>query len=139
MSEWEAILVDDGATDSTGRICDEYAQKDSRFHVIHTQNQGVSCARNTGMKETQGELLYFMDPDDWIERTMIQELLNKIQNDNVDIVMCDFMREYKYGSSLFKQQPTSLNRDSLLLDLLKSKIWGSCCNKLVSRKCFTKY
>lgn len=67
LSDWEAILVDDGATDNTGSICDEYAQKDARFRVIHTKNQGVSCARNTGMMAATGQLLYFMDPDDWIE------------------------------------------------------------------------
>jgi len=67
LSEWEAILVDDGATDNTGNICDEYAKKDARFRVIHQQNQGVSCARNTGMMAATGQLLYFMDPDDWIE------------------------------------------------------------------------
>ena len=49
LQEWEAILVDDGATDGTGNICDEYAAKDSRFQVIHQQNQGLSCARNNGM------------------------------------------------------------------------------------------
>ena len=86
LSEWEAILVDDGATDSTGRICDEYAQKDSRFHVIHTQNQGVSCARNTGMKETQGELLYFMDPDDWIEPNCFERCYETYKKYGCEIV-----------------------------------------------------
>ena len=58
MQDWEAILVDDGATDSTGEICDEYVARDCRFHVIHQENQGPSCARNSGMKEAAGELLY---------------------------------------------------------------------------------
>lgn len=68
LQDWEAILVDDGATDDTGKICDEYAEKDKRIHVIHTQNQGVSKARNTGIEHARGELLAFVDPDDWIEK-----------------------------------------------------------------------
>ena len=62
-----SVFVDDGATDYTGRICDEYAQNDVRFRVVHTRNQGLACVRNTGMMVEFGLLLYFMDPDDWIE------------------------------------------------------------------------
>ena len=86
LPEWEAILVDDGATDSTGDICEEYAKKDSRFRVIHTQNQGVSCARNTGMKEAQGELLYFMDPDDWIELNCFEKCYETYKEYNCEII-----------------------------------------------------
>lgn len=86
LQEWEAILVDDGATDSTARICDEYAKKDNRFHVIHTENQGVSCARNTGMKEANGELLYFMDPDDWIEPSCFERCYEIYKKYDCDIV-----------------------------------------------------
>lgn len=86
MQEWEAILVDDGATDCTGRICEEYAEKDSRFHVIHTQNQGVSRARNTGMEHATGDLLYFMDPDDWIEPNCFERCYNIYINNDCDII-----------------------------------------------------
>lgn len=65
-SDWECILVDDGATDGSGRICDEYAQKDSRFRVIHKANGGVSSARNRGIDESTGEWLVFVDADDFV-------------------------------------------------------------------------
>jgi len=86
LSEWEAIMVDDGATDSTGQICDEYTEKDSRFRVIHTKNQGVSCARNTGMKQATGELLYFMDPDDWIEPNCFDRCYETYQKYDCDMI-----------------------------------------------------
>lgn len=86
LQDWEAILVDDGATDSTGIICDEYAKRDCRFRVIHTENQGVSCARNTGMKEAKGELLYFMDPDDCIEPNCFERCYETYKKYDCDIV-----------------------------------------------------
>ena len=72
---FELILVNDGSPDRSGEICDEYARKDSRIKVIHTQNRGVSCARNTGLENTTGEYLCFVDSDDWIEADHIEKLL----------------------------------------------------------------
>jgi glycosyltransferase involved in cell wall biosynthesis len=105
LQEWEAILVDDGATDSTGEICDEYAKKDSRFHVIHQENQGVSCARNNGMKEATGELLYFFDPDDWIEPNCFERCLETYQQYDGDIVHFGFW--WVYGNDSFTDSPLS--------------------------------
>ena len=63
----EIITVDDGSTDGSGTICDQYAEKDSRFRVIHKANGGVSSARNEGLKTAVGDLIGFVDADDWIE------------------------------------------------------------------------
>lgn len=71
----ELILVDDGSPDRSGEICDEYALKDSRIKVIHTENRGVSYARNTGLDNSTGEYLFFVDSDDWIESNHIEKLL----------------------------------------------------------------
>lgn len=86
LQEWEAILVDDGATDRTGKICEEYAAKDCRFRVIHQEKQGASCARNNGMNEAKGELIYFMDSDDWIEPNCLERCLETYNNHHCDIV-----------------------------------------------------
>ena len=86
LQDWEAILVDDGATDNTGKICDEYAEKDKRFRVIHTKNQGVSKARNTGMEYAHGVLLAFVDPDDWIEKECFNKCYETYIQNNCDIV-----------------------------------------------------
>jgi glycosyltransferase EpsJ len=99
MQDWEAILVDDGATDSTGEICDEYVARDCRFHVIHQENQGPSCARNSGMKEAAGELLYFMDPDDWIEPNCFERCYEIYQLYDCDIIHFGYW--WVYGDELF--------------------------------------
>lgn len=108
LQEWEAILVDDGATDSTGRICDEYAAKDRRFHVIHQKNQGVSCARNNGMKDANGELLYFMDPDDWIEPNCFEFCYEAYQQYHCDIVHFGFWWCYE-GKEKFSSKDNTFS------------------------------
>ncbi|MBO7720838.1 MAG: glycosyltransferase family 2 protein [Kiritimatiellae bacterium] len=64
FTAWEAICVDDGSSDDSGKILDEYARKDPRFKVFHRQNAGVSAARNAGIREAQGEFIAFLDGDD---------------------------------------------------------------------------
>lgn len=81
-SNLEIILVDDGSSDTSAQICDEYTQKDARIKVIHQQNAGVSAARNTGIKNAQGEYISFIDQDDWVAPTFIEtlwELVHKYQ------------------------------------------------------------
>lgn len=74
LTDIEVLLVNDGSTDGSGKICDEYACKDQRIQVIHTLNQGVSHARNQGLETAKGEYIAFMDSDDWIETDMIATL-----------------------------------------------------------------
>ena len=71
-SDVEVILVDDGSTDQSGNICDEYAKMDSRIKVIHKKNGGVSAARNTGIGEASGEYLMFVDSDDAIHPELVE-------------------------------------------------------------------
>ena len=66
----EIILIDDGSTDESGKICDEYASKDARIMLIHKHNGGVTSARKAGLKMAKGEYIGFVDPDDWIEPNM---------------------------------------------------------------------
>jgi glycosyltransferase involved in cell wall biosynthesis len=84
----EIILVDDGSTDKSGEICDLYASKDNRIKVIHKQNEGLVCARKTGLHESNGNLIAYVDGDDWIEPNMIERLYNVLAENDVDIAMC---------------------------------------------------
>ena len=86
----EIILVDDGSTDSSGKICDEYQKKDNRIMVIHKKNEGVSNARNDALDIATGVYIYFIDSDDYIESTCIEKLVKKIVEENADLVMSDF-------------------------------------------------
>ena len=86
----EIILVDDGSTDSSGDICDEYAQIDARIKVIHKENGGVSSARNAALDlcTPGGDLVAFVDSDDWLELNMYETLLEQIYLYNADIASC---------------------------------------------------
>ena len=86
LKEIEIILVDDGSTDGSPAICDEYAAKDSRVKVIHKQNAGMGAAYNTGMKLAKGEYIGFVETDDWIEPEMYEELYSKALEYQVDVV-----------------------------------------------------
>ena len=86
FTDFELLLVNDGSTDGSGMICDEYAQKDSRVRVFHKENGGVSSARNLGLDNAFGELVSFVDSDDWIENNYFATLLEGV---NSDLSICN--------------------------------------------------
>lgn len=85
---YELIMVDDGSTDGSGVLCDNFSDKDTRIRVLHQQNRGQSHARNIGIKEARGTFITFVDSDDWIESRMYEELFNAIEKSNSDIAVC---------------------------------------------------
>ncbi|MBO7119164.1 MAG: glycosyltransferase [Bacteroidaceae bacterium] len=93
--DWEAILVDDGSTDSSGHIAQEYAQRDTRFKVIHKQNSGQSDARNLGMQHIAGEFLLFLDADDFLHPQLITLCMEAMQRDGSDMVCFTYDRSYR--------------------------------------------
>ena len=86
-SNWEMILVDDGSPDACGQICDSYAEKDGRIHVIHQENQGLSAARNAGIKICKGEWIYFLDSDDFIVEDALEKMIFFSKSGTYDIIM----------------------------------------------------
>ena len=84
-NDWEAILVDDGSPDKSGKICDEYASRDTRFKVVHQENGGPSKARNTGFDMSTAEIVTFLDADDWTEPDYAETILREI--DGMDMVV----------------------------------------------------
>ena len=93
--DWEAVLVDDGSTDSSGRIADEYARNDGRFKVVHKSNGGLSDARNAGMECATGEYLLFLDADDFLHPQLMELCLKAILRDNSDLVAFTYDRTYR--------------------------------------------
>lgn len=86
----EILLIDDGSTDNSVRICEEFAAKDERILLIRQCNGGVSVTRNTGIENATGEYIAFVDSDDWLDKEMYQNMVSQIlKNPNLDMVMCD--------------------------------------------------
>ena len=86
FTDFEILLIDDGSLDYSGQICDEYSAKDRRIRVIHKRyNKGVSSARQTGIDIAQGKYTIHVDPDDWVEPTMLEELYQKAVEHNADM------------------------------------------------------
>lgn len=90
----EILVIDDGSTDGSGAICDEYAGKDDRIKVFHTENKGLSAARNYALDRSHGDYIAFIDSDDWFEVTALQSFLTNAQETAADIVACQFYQEY---------------------------------------------
>lgn len=87
FGNWEAIIVNDGSTDNCGEVCDEYAKKDSRFIVLHQENQGVSSARNKGIEASHGEWITFIDADDYVDRSYLETLNKYIQTESNTLII----------------------------------------------------
>ena len=138
FSNYELILVDDGSPDISGAICDEYANIHENVNVIHKINGGVSSARQCGLEKAKGEYVIHVDPDDWVDSDMLEKLYDAAVNDKADMLICDYYEENNGITKYVSQQPTSLNHDMVLYDVVY-KLHGSCCNKLVRRELFHKY
>lgn len=137
FTDWEIIAVDDGSSDGSGRILDEYAARDSRIRAIHKANGGVSSARNAGLDAARGEYLGFVDGDDLIAPDMYARLTAEAYEGNFDLVQCDYHDYFEDGSSRphhAPREPRSWNsREEIMLACLNSEIIHSVCTKLIRR------
>jgi glycosyltransferase involved in cell wall biosynthesis len=87
----EVLLIDDGSTDNSGKLCDEWEKKDARIRTIHKENGGLSDARNAGLDAASGEFIAFVDSDDYIAPDMIQKLYDAIKKNNAEMSICRFL------------------------------------------------
>ena len=138
--DWELILVDDGSTDRSAMICDEYSTNDERIHTIHKANEGVAIARNTGIKVAKGKWLTFIDSDDWIDENYLEVMIHMIWKENVDIV---FLSNILYEFPQFPQLKcinyiSTVYTKDMLWDFLQENVMfkkgdgGSCCKLFCS-------
>lgn len=98
FTEWELLLMDDGSTDESGKICDHYSETDSRIRVVHKPNTGVADTRNLGIANARAELLGFVDADDWIEPSMFQVLYDDLIREDADVAVVGYVYEWKHLS-----------------------------------------
>ena len=120
----EIILVDDGSSDKCPQICDSYALKDKRIKVMHKKNEGVSEARNVGLHASKGKYISFIDSDDYINEFMFEKMVKAYTNNQIDLVVCAFNREYNehkdkysYGKDFILQK----NKERDVFDLFKEE------------------
>ncbi len=134
----EIILVDDGSTDNSGKICDEYLKKDKRIKVIHKRNGGLSDARNWAIDVAEGEYIEFVDSDDYIEQDMIEFLYNNIEQYNADISICSYyMIDEKECINQSTNELYVYSRLEILQEvLLDEKIRSYAWNKLFKKSLF---
>ncbi|MBR0353408.1 MAG: glycosyltransferase [Oscillospiraceae bacterium] len=135
-SNMEIILVDDGSTDGSLDICNEYMARDSRIKVIHKDNGGVSSARNTGLSAAAGDYIAFVDADDYLEKEMYGSLIGRIMEDSSDIAICNLYYEDPQGNILhafshadFTFDKSSYPEYSYFIPSIAGYVW----NRLYSR------
>ncbi len=140
LSNIEIILVDDGSTDRSGVMCERYAQQDERVNVFHQSNSGVAVARQRGVDMAQGLFSIHVDPDDWVELTMLEELYAKAVECQADMVICNFVAVYPKKSKPSTQRlGDDLSPKACLNNLLQNKMNGSLCTKLIRTELYRKF
>lgn len=145
FTDFELILVDDGSPDSSGKICDDYASRDSRIRVFHKENGGVSSARNLGMDNARGEWIMFVDSDDTIDRDMLSTLFQPIESGGGQVVVVcsslsyeflfsperNHLRKKQYSRVFFRQDEIPLFFDE---NNFFTECDGGACAKLFSQR-----
>lgn len=138
FKEFECIIIDDGSTDDSGRLCDEFARNDLRFKIIHIKNQGVSHARNIGIKKATGRYITFIDADDRIEPCYLKRLYIAANESRADVVIANYEKWWEEKDKCVKVElPYSglWKMKDLLSDFAetqkKTGIYGFCWGKLL--------
>lgn len=140
FKDLELILVDDGSTDNSGKICEEYALKDNRVIVIHQNNSGQSSARNNGFKISNGEYICFLDSDDWYSENALEVLFDIMINNDVEISMIKIVETTTENIEFeSKNNLKIISSYDCLTNMLKYHTnYVQPCNKLYKRKLIEK-
>lgn len=135
----EIILIDDGSLDDSGKLCDNWKEKDDRIKVIHKRNTGLSDTRNVGIEKSTGNYIYFIDSDDYIDLDTIENLyINMIEN-NSEIAMGDLIREiYFPKKEKYVGESYVANSEEMIGRLCQSKLCTSVCNIIFKKQLFDK-
>lgn len=140
FTNFELLLIDDGSTDNSGVICDEYARKDSRIRVHHNNNKGASFARNIGLNNVRSEWITFVDSDDWIDSTLYEKMIELAYITHCDMVVCDIAMEHHKHTKYIQCPKEYADKTSLSnLRMIEGPIFSSTCNKLIKNDFFKKH
>ena len=126
--DWELLLIDDGSTDNSRLICEDYASKDKRIRVTHKPNGGVSSARNLGLDHAQGEYLTFVDADDWIDKDNLEICVSAMEQNRLDVLQFPFKRIGADGKVMLIQDIVPTDVDELPHYITRGRfnlcVWG---------------
>lgn len=139
LQDIEVVLVDDGSTDSSKAICERYAANDNRVKIVSQSNRGVAMARQAGIDAARGVYSIHVDPDDWVEQTMFEEMYAKAVEEDADMVICDFMVDFADRNYVASQEVGKCEPDDCLNRMMYGKIHGSLCNKLIRSDLYSRY
>lgn len=134
FTDFELLIVDDGSTDRSGRICDEYADRDARIRVFHTANRGVSAARNLGIDNANGEWLCFVDSDDEVKHDYLKVFYECVDERYADLYVCGFDMLLKPKTSVCLPLAVYENEriQEFIIEAKKNGLLGVPWNKLFS-------
>ncbi len=142
LQEWELILVDDGSKDESGEVCDGCAALDSRIRVVHKTNEGVSAARNTGLRLARGEYVGFVDADDTILPETYARMCQQGEETAADIVMCDAVTVGVCGKetddTITQLQSSCVVEKKEMTPSLLKEMAGSACRCVYRKKLVEK-
>lgn len=140
FSDWELIIVDDGSTDSSGQIADEYALKDLRIKVFHVENGGPSYARNIGIDNAKGDFLAFLDSDDALFSNSLKSLSDAMSDYDADLVAGDFVngKSYKNVDKTAWSAKAFDSQEAIESALYQSRFNPSPWGKLYKKECFVE-
>lgn len=139
FTDFEVILVDDGSPDNSGKICDEYAEKDNRVRVIHKENGGLSSARNAGIDVARGKYLGFVDSDDYIDEDMYEILYENLKIHDADISSVELIPFYgdRYKKANKEKKVIILNKKEAIKSVLEgTQFYAYAWNKLYRKELF---
>ena len=133
----EIITVNDGSTDNSLKILEKYSQKDNRLKIITQENQGLSGARNTGIKMAKGDYLLFLDSDDYIDENMAQDMYERAIKERVDIVVCRYKQVDDDGNTLYKSSITdTFTKEQHFKRVLAAQSFSMACDKVFKKSLF---
>lgn len=138
-TDYELILVDDGSTDGSGGICDEYVKHHSGISVVHQQNAGLPAARKVGIAHAHGDYILFVDADDWVDANHLESLVTVAERGQADVVVCGFVHEYPQKQVIFPNKPVSKDGKGVIIESLNNTLHAGVVFKLIRRNLFTDY
>jgi len=131
FTDYELLLIDDGSTDKSGIICDEYASLDSRIRVFHCENRGSAAARQFGFERANGKYIVAIDSDDWVDENYLKYMFSLMEKERADMVMCAYwINENTYVAN----EPSQNNIRAWQKDMLSGHCHAGLWNKMFKRE-----